>query len=170
MSSRSPSMELAKQGYLRDGRAPVPKSEVTSRVMSANKGRNTGPEMGLRSALARLGVRGYRLHRKGVPGRPDLSFGAVRLAVFVNGCFWHRCPHCLLPLPKTHTSWWRAKFEGNVERDRAKTALLHQQGWRVLTLWECEIRQDAIHCAKEIARLLESTTPRPERSVSARGN
>lgn len=157
------------RSYLRDGRAPLPAHEVTSRVMSANKGRDTGPELVLRNALAHIGVRGYRLHRKGVLGRPDLSFGPARLAVFVNGCFWHRCPHCRLPLPKTHTLWWRAKFERNVGRDREKADLLHQQGWRVLTLWECEIEQDIVRCAGRIVRLLEETTPRPKRSVLAPG-
>lgn len=151
--------------YLRDGRAPHPAHEVVSHVMSANKGRDTGPELELRRALTHLGIRGYRLYRKGVPGRPDLTFGRAKLAVFVNGCFWHRCPHCRLPLPKTHTSWWRAKFERNVERDRAKSTLLYQKGWHVLTLWECKIGEDAVRCAGEVARLLGGTTPRPKRSA-----
>ena len=80
-------------------------------MMRANRAKNTTPELVLRRELSQRGLRGYRLHRKGVPGRPDLSFGPQRLAIFVNGCYWHRCPRCQLPLPRTHTDFWRAKFE-----------------------------------------------------------
>lgn len=126
--------------YLRDGRAPVPDSEVTSRVMSANRGRDTRPEMELRRRLRAIGLRGYRLHRGGVAGRPDVSFGRQRVAVFVHGCYWHRCPRCDLPLPKSHTAFWRAKFESNQRRDLSKVQALEEAGWKVLTLWECELR------------------------------
>ena len=131
-----------RQTYIRDGRAPIPEKELTSRVMSANRAKNTTPELVLRKELSRLGLRGYRLHRKGVLGRPDLSFGPQRLAIFVNGCYWHRCPRCQLPLPRTHTEFWKAKFERNRRRDAAKNALLVESGWRTLTVWECEIREN----------------------------
>lgn len=76
--------------YVRDKRSPVPKSEATSRVMSANRGRDTGPELLLRRALRAAGHRGYRLHYKKAPGRPDISYVSRKIAIFVHGCFWHR--------------------------------------------------------------------------------
>ncbi len=118
--------------------------------MRANRAKDTGPELTLRHELAALGVRGYRVSPRDIPGRPDLVFTNVRLAVFVHGCFWHRCPRCRLPLPKTHTGWWKAKFLGNRERDASKEALLRKGGWRVLTIWECEIRKDADGCARRV--------------------
>jgi DNA mismatch endonuclease (patch repair protein) len=122
--------------------------------MSANRGKNTTPELMLRRELSQRGLRGYRLHRKGVPGRPDLSFGPQRLAIFVNGCYWHRCPRCQLPLPRTHTDFWKAKFETNRHRDAAKTALLVEAGWKVLTFWECEIRDNPARVADRVKAAL----------------
>jgi DNA mismatch endonuclease (patch repair protein) len=152
-------------GYLRDGRSPVPEKELTSRVMSANRGKDTRPEIQLRRQLWAAGLRGYRLHPKGVPGRPDVSFASQKVAVFVHGCFWHHCPRCDLPLPKSHTDFWRAKFERNQLRDQLKVLALESTGWKVLTLWECEIEEDASRCAGEVSQLLRATTRRPERSV-----
>ncbi len=150
-----PSSALRPQpAYIRDGRAPTPEKELTSRVMRANRGKNTTPELVLRRELSQRGLRGYRLHRKGVPGRPDLSFGPQRLAIFVNGCYWHRCPRCQLPLPRTHTDFWRAKFEANRRRDAAKTALLVGSGWKVLTFWECEIRDGPARVADRVKAAL----------------
>lgn len=140
--------------YLRDGRAPVPASAATSRVMSSNRARNTGPEIRLRSALRAIGVRGYRLHSRAVPGRPDLVFRDRRVAIFVNGCFWHRCPYCDPSTPKSNVGFWQAKFDANKRRDRRKVAELHQLGWATLTLWECRIRADALAAAKRVARRL----------------
>ncbi len=128
--------------FLRDGRAPVPNKESTSRVMSANRAKDTKPELELRHEMRCQGLRGYRLHAMGVPGRPDVTFGKAKVAVFVHGCFWHRCPRCRLPLPKTHTEWWRAKFDRNHKRDMAKELALVSAGWRVITIWECEIKED----------------------------
>lgn len=103
--------------YLRDKRSPRPKSETVSRVMSANRAKDTRPEIALRKALWRAGGRGYRLHYKRVPGRPDIAFVSKRVAVFVNGCYWHHCPKCNYPLPKTNTAFWQAKFDLNTARD-----------------------------------------------------
>lgn len=129
-------------GYLRDGRAPIPSKEATSRVMSANKGKDTRPELMLRKAIWEAGIRGYRLHWKAVPGRPDLVFTKQKVALFVHGCFWHRCPHCDLPMPKSNTTFWINKFSKNNERDRQKEQALLQLGWKVVTIWECKIKQD----------------------------
>lgn len=149
----------SKRVYLRDGRAPIPRNEATSRVMSANRAKDTAPERALLVEIRKLGLRGYRLHRQGVPGRPDVAFGARKVAVFVNGCYWHSCPRCQLPLPRTHTEFWRAKFEANRRRDAQKSMALERAGWRVLTLWECEIREDSSKVAERVAQLLRFTTP-----------
>lgn len=138
--------------FLRDGRAPIPAKAAVSKVMSANRARDTRPELRLRTALRSIGVRGYRLHSRQLPGRPDLSFRASRLAVFVNGCFWHRCPYCKPTLPKSNVDFWRAKFRANQARDRRKLAQLRQQGWATLTLWECRIGADPLGMAARISR------------------
>jgi len=148
--------------YLRDGRAPLPDREATSRVMSANRGKNTSPELELRRELRDRGLRGYRLHRREVPGRPDVSFGPERLAVFVNGCFWHRCPKCQLPLPRTHIEFWERKFDANQRRDVAKRSALRRAGWKVLTLWECEIRGSPAKSADRVLAALEAASSRRE--------
>ncbi len=140
-----------RKSYLRDGRAPIPLNEVTSRVMSANKAKDTKPEILLRKALWKKGVRGYRLHWKAVPGRPDLVFSKYQTAVFVHGCFWHRCPHCYLPMPKSNVAFWTAKFEKNTERDQRKQQAILQLGWKVIVIWECEIKRD---CDATVIKLM----------------
>ena len=141
--------------YLRDGRSPLPDSERTSRVMSANKGKDTSPELAMRKALRAVGLPGYRLHYDKIPGRPDITYPGARVAIFVHGDFWHRCPVCDLPLPKTHTEFWRAKLQRNVERDKERVRTLEESGWKVFVFWEHEIRADAALCAKKVKSYLE---------------
>lgn len=117
-------IKAMKSTYLRDGRAPLPLKESTSRVMSANKGKNTKPELSLRRALRQTGIRGYRLNWKKAPGRPDIAFPGRKIAIFVNGCFWHRCPYCHPGFPKSHRSLWRRKFVDNKRRDKYKALQL----------------------------------------------
>lgn len=124
------------------GPPPPPTSPHVSKSMKSNVAKNTGPEVALRKALWATGLRGYRLHCKKVPGRPDICFTKKKLAIFVNGCFWHRCPICDLSLPKTNTDFWQRKFELNKERDKRKIENLESMGWTVLTVWECEIRNE----------------------------
>jgi DNA mismatch endonuclease (patch repair protein) len=105
--------------------------------------RDTVPEMAVRRAAHRMGFR-FRLHRKELPGRPDLVFARHRLVVFVHGCFWHRhagCSNCTMP--KTRPEFWQKKFRGNVERDRRACEQLERQGWRTLVIWECEAEDPA---------------------------
>lgn len=144
-----------KKEYLRDGRAPIPKSETTSRIMSAIRAKNTKPEMQLRKALWEAGIRGYRLHWKKVPGRPDISFPGKKVAVFVNGCFWHRCPHCELGLPKSHSKFWKEKFEKNVERDKKKIELLRSMNWKTLAIWECELKENVKKQVTAVKKLID---------------
>lgn len=123
--------------------------EVRSRVMARVKGRDTGPELALRRALFQLGIRGWRCHRKNLPGKPDIAFGRVRLAVFVDGGFWHGHP----------TKWWRGrsgpywdrKISRNIARDRTANAELSQLGWRVLRLWDFEVKADPEAAARRVA-------------------
>ena len=141
-------------GYIRDGRAPIPKNAVTSKIMSAIRAKNTKPEMILRKALVKNGLIGYRLHPKNVPGRPDVCFTKKKIAIFVHGCYWHRCPHCEPSMPKTHIKFWKDKFERNKQRDIIKAEQLKKMGWKVCILWECDVKKDRIVCSKGIQRLL----------------
>lgn len=118
--------------------------------------KNTKPEMLVRRALYRLGFR-FRLHRRDLPGRPDIVLPKYRTAIFVHGCFWHRHPGCRrATTPKTRVTFWRQKFEANIKRDRKATEALEQAGWNVLVLWECEIAAGTAIIAVA-NQLLEST-------------
>ena len=111
--------------------------------MSRIRGRNTGPELRLRSLLHRAGFR-FRLHAKQLPGSPDVVLPKYRTAIFVHGCFWHRHPGCRnATMPSTRREFWREKFDGNVSRDLRNQAALVAAGWTVLTIWECELKADA---------------------------
>lgn len=107
--------------------------------MSRIRGKDTAPELQLRSLLHRAGYR-FRLHHPTLPGRPDIVLPKYQTAVFVHGCYWHRHPGCpLAATPKTRTGFWQAKFDDTVQRDQRKAAELTQLGWRVITVWECEL-------------------------------
>lgn len=114
--------------------------EARSRLMSRIKGKDTKPEMLVRSAAHRLGLR-FRLHGKGLPGRPDLVFPKHRTVVFVHGCFWHRHGCKLASNPKSRQDYWLPKFERNTRRDAEHRAALEAAGWRVAVIWECEAKQ-----------------------------
>lgn len=110
-------------------------------IMARVKGRDTKPELLVRRTLRAMGHVGYRLQRKDLPGRPDVAFIGARRAIFVNGCFWHGhdCKRGAR-VPKTNVDYWRTKIARNVARDAAAEAALLEAGWRVLTLWECRLR------------------------------
>ena len=128
---------------------PSASSPAVHKVMVANKSTNTGPELIVRRLLRTAGFPGYRLHwRIDEDGgryicRPDISFPGRMVAVFVHGCFWHRCPKCNMDIPKSNVDYWSKKFEKNVERDRKKESSLRGIGWRVHTIWECELDDGA---------------------------
>jgi len=108
--------------------------------MSRIKAKNTQPEMTVRSMLHRLGYR-FRLHRKDLPGNPDIVLPKYRTAIFVHGCFWHRHEGCKYAYePKSRVNFWENKFTQNMERDINNMNLLKEQGWNVIILWECEIK------------------------------
>lgn len=139
---------------LRPGRAsPTATSEGTRHTMQANRGKDTKPELVVRRILRHAGYPGYRLHWRKAVGRPDIAFPGRKIAVFVNGCYWHRCPSCRPPMPKQNSDFWAAKFVANEERDARNAADLRSAGWTVVTIWECEIRRDP-----EAVRLTLQTT------------
>lgn len=126
-------------------------SERRSWNMSQIKGRNTRPELRLRSLLHRAGFR-FRLHAKQLPGRPDVVLPKYRTAIFVHGCFWHRHPGCRnTTTPSTRREFWQEKFDGNVRRDARNRAALEATGWTVVTVWECELKTDAEGVVRRLA-------------------
>ena len=131
--------------------APLTRSEVMARV----KSKDTKPEMRLRSALHAAGLR-YRLQAGELPGQPDVVFRRARLAIFVHGCFWHRhagCEHARMP--KSRLEFWQEKLQANVERDFRQLEKLKAAEWTVMTLWECETRDQ-----KAIENFVNAVTQR----------
>lgn len=116
-------------------------SAQRSAHMARIRGRNTEPEMVVRRAAHALGLR-FRLHRRDLPGSPDLVFPSRRRALFVHGCYWHRHPGCRLAYsPKSNIDFWQAKFDRNVARDAQVLTALQAAGWRADVIWECETRR-----------------------------
>jgi DNA mismatch endonuclease (patch repair protein) len=132
-------------------------TEGRSRIMRANKSKNSRPELILRTTLWHAGFRGYRLHYSRLPGKPDVSFVSKRVAVFVHGCFWHRCPACNYKLPRTNREFWKAKFRRNRSRDRQNIRDLEELGWTVVTVWECEVLNDLPTIIRKIRRVLSKS-------------
>jgi DNA mismatch endonuclease (patch repair protein) len=108
-------------------------------MMAGIKGKNTRPEMILRKGLHALGWR-YRLHGRGIPGKPDLVFAGRRALIFANGCFWHGHDCHLFKWPKTRSEFWREKIAGNVARDLRVREQLLTDGWRIAEVWECTLK------------------------------
>jgi len=133
--------------------ADVLTPEQRQRCMAAIQGMDTKPEMVVRRLVHRMGYR-FRLHRRDLPGCPDLVFPSRGAVIFVSGCFWHRhdCPNGRR-LPKTRAAWWRAKLEANRKRDVAVQRRLRRAGWRVMVIWECQLR-DIDRVAGRITRFL----------------
>lgn len=116
--------------------------EQRTRNMKAIRGRDTKPEMRVRSLAHRLGYR-FRLHRKGLPGRPDLVFPGLKKVIFVHGCFWHQHPGCRYATrPRTREAFWAGKLDGNRARDLKQIAELERLGWEVLVIWECQTKDE----------------------------
>ena len=120
--------------------ADVHTKQQRSYNMSRIKGKNTKPEILIRKIIHRMGYR-FRLHRKDLPGKPDLVLPRLNKIVFVHGCFWHmhNCRYGKVT-PKTRAEFWQTKREGNVKRDKRNIRLLKKQDWQVLVVWECQIR------------------------------
>ena len=128
--------------------------EKRSEIMSHIRSKNTGPEMVVRKLLHSAGYR-YRLHRKDLPGKPDLVLAKYHTAIFVHGCFWHRHDGCAnAVMPKSRPEFWSAKLSGNVRRDGLTRNALISAGWRVLVVWECACRREGK--SKELLSGIES--------------
>ncbi len=118
-------------------------TEAVRKSMQGNKRSDTKPELLVRKRLREAGLTGYRLQWK-VPGRPDVAWPGKKVALLVNGCFWHRCPKCNLPMPKGNVQYWSVKFDTNVERDKRNLRELEALGWKVHVIWECELKRKCI--------------------------
>lgn len=146
--------------------SPSGRSERMSRIRSSN----TSPELALRKALHTLGFR-FRLHRKDLPGKPDIVLPRYKAVVFVHGCFWHRHDGCkVASTPKSNTRFWVEKFDRNVARDSQSQELLRAQGWKVIIVWECELAsgRKAAEAAMSVARQICPDVP--ERHTGAPTN
>lgn len=133
-------------------------SETRSRTMRAVRGRNTAPEVALRRALWSQGLKGYRIAPRGVPGVPDIVYPRSRVAVFVDGCFWHGCPaHCRRP--SSNTAYWHTKIARTVERDERTTERLRQTGWNVFRIWEHEVACDPRSVALRVGLAVRERPP-----------
>lgn len=131
------------------GPPPKATNPNVSKSMKGNIAKGTKPELMLRKALWRSGFKGYRLNWH-IPGRPDIAYPKSRLAIFVNGCYWHRCPICKPKMPKTNTEFWKKKFTRNKKRDELKNKRLKDLGWHTITVWECQLKRGI---EKEVLRI-----------------
>lgn len=124
--------------------------------MGKVRGKNTGPERTVRSLLHRMGFR-FRLHRKDLAGKPDIILPKYKTVIFVHGCFWHMCKKCSKgTIPKTRKEFWMEKLRGNVKRDQHNVKDLRDAGWNVITIWECELR-DQTEVGNRIERKLKAS-------------
>ena len=130
-------------------------SEGRRRNMQAIGSKNTGIEMKLRRALWKAEIRGYRIHPKGLAGRPDLVFTRAKLAIFVDGCFWHGCPACYRP-PISNSGFWQKKVEYHRSRDLLNSSRLNGHGWRVLRIWEHSLNRNLSGCLEAVRDALKS--------------
>lgn len=131
--------------------------------MASIRGKDSKPEMAVRRLMHSLGFR-HRLHRRDLPGRPDMAYPRHRLALFVHGCFWHShlgCPKA--SIPATNTDFWRTKLARNVERDHAVEDALRSEGWRVVVIWECETK-NAAALGRSLSDLLEPCLLKPRKA------
>ncbi|NVM23811.1 MAG: very short patch repair endonuclease [Desulfobacterales bacterium] len=126
--------------------------EKRSWIMSRIRSNNTKPELVLRRSFYHRGLR-YRIHYDNLPGKPDIVFPKQRLAVFVDGCFWHGCPECYQP-PKSNRKFWKDKVRMNRKRDRKQTRQLKRLGWTVLRFWEHRVDKELNYCIQKIESCL----------------
>ncbi|MFN8648095.1 MAG: DNA mismatch endonuclease Vsr [Gemmatimonadales bacterium] len=132
--------------------------KTRSRMMAGIRGTDTKPERLVRSWLHRQGLR-FRLHKAGLPGRPDIVLARYKTAVFVHGCFWHRHPRCrYATTPASNARFWAAKFQQNMTRDRRNAVELRKLGWKVRIIWECQV--DDNHLARLVSRIKATPTVR----------
>jgi DNA mismatch endonuclease (patch repair protein) len=120
--------------------------------MSRIRGKNTGPEVRLRKLVFAQGVRGYRIHYN-LPGKPDIVFTKKKIAIFIDGCFWHKCPVCFQE-PETRKEFWMKKIQSNTDRDKKVDEQLISDGWTIIRIWEHEIKKEPENAVKKIIAVL----------------
>jgi len=119
--------------------------------MSRIRSKNTQPEIILRRLLWSQGYRGYRINVKNLPGKPDIVFTKYKTAIFIDGCFWHKCPKCFVE-PKTNRDYWLPKIEENVAHDKMVNTQLEKIGWNVIRIWEHEVKENPKGCSERIIK------------------
>lgn len=120
--------------------------------MSKIRAKNTGPEVKLRKLLFSQGIRGYRIHYN-LPGKPDIVFTKKKIVIFIDGCFWHKCPVCFQE-PETRKDFWMKKIQSNINRDKKVNEQLENDGWSIIRIWEHEIRKEPERTVKKIVASL----------------
>ena len=149
--------------------APPATNDHVRKSMQGNKRANTKPELLVRQRLRQAGLTGYRLQWK-VPGHPDIAWPGKKVCIEVRGCFWHRCPHCQLSMPKSHVEYWALKFDRNVERDAETSAALEAMGWKVHVIWECQLKKKVVdQTFAELLPVLADELGKPLKKVAAEG-
>jgi DNA mismatch endonuclease, patch repair protein len=124
--------------------------------MSRIKAKNTGPEIKLRKLLSAHDIRGYRIHYN-LPGKPDIVFTKKKIAIFIDGCFWHKCPVCFQE-PETRKEFWMKKIQSNIDRDKKVNDQLKDDGWTVMRFWEHDVRKNPEVIVKKISEEIERST------------
>ena len=138
-----------------DGTKPVSLNPNRSRIMRSVKGyRNRSTELRFRGLLARKGLVGWRVRPRNVFGRPDFVFERERVAIFLDGCFWHGCPICRKPLPVHNADYWANKINRNKLRDAEVDKILERSGWKSIRFWEHEVSKETEGCVDRLARVL----------------
>jgi DNA mismatch endonuclease (patch repair protein) len=138
--------------------------EGRSRVMAAIRSKDTKPELALRAALRAVGATGYRVHLRTLPGKPDVAFTRWKVAVFVDGVFWHGHPDHFDP--DTATDYWRTKIARNQERDQETDAALSNSGWRVIRMWDKDVKANLTGCVTAVLAALEDAGRYSTRDVT----
>jgi len=142
--------------------ADIVSKKKRSEMMSGIKGKDTKPEIATRKMMYKMGLR-YRLHKKNLPGKPDIVLGTVKLAIFVHGCFWHRHNQCKYSYsPKTRVNFWEKKFDDNVKRDMNNRHALDELGWKSAVIWECQTK-DPDDLKRNILNIIENS--KKDRSI-----
>lgn len=152
---------LKRTSIIRTRTIPRASSAAVAKTMKGNKSSNTKPEIHLRKALISAGLIGYRLNWSKVEGRPDIAYPGKRVAVFVQGCFWHSCPRCRISVPKKHRAYWLKKLTNNKLRDRQVQQRLKKQGWRTIIVWECQIKKKLDKIIDRLGKELRVAELRP---------
>ena len=129
--------------------------------MVGNRSSQTRPEIELQGALVALGLEHFVTHPL-LPGKPDIVFEAEKVAIFVHGCYWHRCPHCSPHFPATNQAYWGAKFARNKTRDKQVTRDLREAGWKVVVVWECKVKKNPKRQSKRVKAWLSKNAPSGE--------